>query len=139
MSAQLEHYHRKRAEMIQLLGGKCKHCETTENLEFDHVDPTQKKFTITKFYGLTLAKLMPELKKCQLLCKDCHLVKTREVDGFKAEHGSPGMYRHARCRCEPCKAAQRNYMNEYNRVNKDRLNEQRRARRALASAARIAS
>lgn len=128
MSAQLQHYHRKRAEMIKLLGGKCKHCGATENLEFDHVDRDKKEFNISRLYGLSMDKLKPELDKCQILCKPCHLEKTREVDGLKMVHGKDSMYRHAKCRCVPCKEAHSKVMADYQRKKMAELGPGWRAR-----------
>lgn len=91
--------------MVDMLGGKCVTCGATEKLEFDHKDRSQKSFNISKNYALTMDRLKPELDKCQLLCKTCHLDKTREEDGLKMEHGKYSMYRHGKCRCDPCKEA----------------------------------
>lgn len=107
MSIQLKHYYRKRAEMIQILGGKCADCGTTANLEFDHKDRSTKAFNISKMYGYSMDTLKDELAKCQLLCKDCHLIKTKEVDGLKSVHGKNSMYVHHKCRCSLCTEAHR--------------------------------
>jgi len=67
---------KKRAALIEHLGGKCCGCGVTENLQFDHIDRTKKSFTIGKCLGKTLDVLMEEANKCQLLCKECHQHKT---------------------------------------------------------------
>jgi 5-methylcytosine-specific restriction endonuclease McrA len=73
---------RKRKEnnrkyLIEMLGGKCVGCGITENLQFDHIDRKLKSFTIGKMLESSLEnKLIPEAKKCQLLCKSCHQLKT---------------------------------------------------------------
>lgn len=68
---------KKKAFLIEMLGGKCVGCGATENLQFDHIDRKQKSFTIGKMLGYSLEdKLIPEAKKCQLLCKFCHQIKT---------------------------------------------------------------
>ena len=73
---------RKRKEnnrkfLIEMLGGKCVGCGVTEKLQFDHIDRKQKSFTIGKMLESSLEnKLIPEAKKCQLLCKSCHQYKT---------------------------------------------------------------
>jgi hypothetical protein len=68
---------KKKAFLIEMLGGKCVGCGITENLQFDHIDRKQKSFTIGKMLGYSLEnKLIPEAKKCQLLCKSCHQIKT---------------------------------------------------------------
>jgi hypothetical protein len=68
---------KNRAYLIEMLGGKCVGCGVTENLQFDHIDRKQKSFTIGKRLESSLEnKLIPEAKKCQLLCKSCHQLKT---------------------------------------------------------------
>jgi len=62
--------------LIEMLGGKCKSCGTTKNLQFDHIDPTTKSFSIAKRYRCK--DVFEEIKKCQLLCYECHLKKTSE-------------------------------------------------------------
>ena len=67
---------KKKAALIEHLGGKCVGCGTTEKLQFDHIDRTKKSFTIGKCMGYTLEKLIDEANKCRLLCESCHRVKT---------------------------------------------------------------
>ena len=68
---------KNKAYLIEMLGGKCVGCGVTENLQFDHIDRKQKAFTIGKKLQSSLEnKLIPEAKKCQLLCKSCHQIKT---------------------------------------------------------------
>jgi hypothetical protein len=117
MSNQLNHYYRKRQELIAMLGGKCAKCGCTEDLEFDHIDRDKKSFDIGANYSRKIEDLLEELAKCQLLCADHHLEKTRELDGLKMEHGKLSMYRHAKCRCDLCKGAQADYMREWRRKN----------------------
>jgi 5-methylcytosine-specific restriction endonuclease McrA len=69
------YYVRKMAN-IEYLGGQCVSCGSTERLEFDHIDPSTKSYNIGKMWSLSQAKLVSELDKCQLLCYDCHRVKT---------------------------------------------------------------
>ena len=67
----------KRKEvLIEMLGGKCVSCGAIENLQFDHIDPTTKSFSIAKKY--ICKAVFEEIKKCQLLCYNCHLEKTAE-------------------------------------------------------------
>jgi hypothetical protein len=46
MNGQLAHYYRVKEKLIEELGGECVVCGTKEELEFDHVDPATKLFTI---------------------------------------------------------------------------------------------
>ena len=74
------HYINRRGEALEFLGGKCAICGSAENLEFDHIDPQQKSFSISGFLTHAWSKLEPELQKCQLLCEVCHKAKSK-VDG----------------------------------------------------------
>jgi hypothetical protein len=58
-------------EAKQKLGGKCLWCGTIENLEFDHIDPAQKLFTISAF-PYSVEMWWKEVEKCRLLCRSCH-------------------------------------------------------------------
>jgi 5-methylcytosine-specific restriction endonuclease McrA len=55
-------------QIIENLGGKCRFCSSTENLEFNHIDPLIK---VTEASYLHIMK-KDEWKKCELLCKKCH-------------------------------------------------------------------
>jgi 5-methylcytosine-specific restriction endonuclease McrA len=71
-------YDRRKAAAIDQLGGKCVRCGTKDDLDFDHMDPATKSFTIARrLAGVSEAKLQAELAKCQLLCGPCHLEKSR--------------------------------------------------------------
>jgi hypothetical protein len=70
------HYLRRRAKTIAFLGGKCAECGAIENLEFDHIDPAEKSFSVAPVLTHSWEKIESEIKKCQLLCKPCHALKT---------------------------------------------------------------
>lgn len=67
---------KRRQILIEHLGGKCCGCGTTQNLQFDHLDRTEKSFNIGKCLDYSLEKLIVEVDKCQLLCYNCHEVKS---------------------------------------------------------------
>ena len=73
---------RRRQKAIDLLGGKCAKCRATENLEIDHIDPETKdpklKGKLRQGFPWSWAwsRILVELAKCQLLCRDCHAAKT---------------------------------------------------------------
>ena len=72
-------YHRRRAEAIEQLGGRCAVCGTATDLNFDHVVASEKGFNIgTRLAGIAETKLQEELAKCQLLCEPCHKQKSAE-------------------------------------------------------------
>lgn len=66
----------RKLEAIELLGGVCVRCGTTENLQFDHIDPETKLFNISTYfeYGDETTFWM-EVAKCQLLCFPHHTEK----------------------------------------------------------------
>lgn len=124
MNGQLAHYYRVKAEMVEKLGGKCVSCGTVENLEFDHIDPSTKSFSIgSKIRCYAKVKILEEVKKCQLLCKSCHREKNK-VDNGEAQHGSLTMYTHYKCRCKPCKKSYRAWANNYKREWRRKRKEQ---------------
>lgn len=75
-----ERYHSRRAEAIRLLGSKCVQCNSTDNLEIDHVDPGSKVHKFTYYTYLSHDKFIEEVGKCQLLCQKCHREKSK-IDG----------------------------------------------------------
>ena len=62
------------AKIKELRGGKCVRCgydTCIKALEFHHVDPTQKDFTISNDH-FKLKEAIEESKKCILICSNCH-------------------------------------------------------------------
>lgn len=58
---------------------RCGYKEHPVSLDFDHIDPTSKNFTIARRIDLsTLSVLFSEIRKCQILCANCHRIKTYE-------------------------------------------------------------
>jgi 5-methylcytosine-specific restriction endonuclease McrA len=108
----MERYYRRKKEAYNLLGNKCAKCGLTRNLELDHIIKVKKKFDISK--NITQNRFIEELRKCQLLCKECHLTKTLSERGHKrakGEHGTISSYRY--CKCLKCKAAKAISNKEY--------------------------
>ena len=68
---------RCRSKCVEYLGGKCVKCGTTHNLQFDHIKRDTKKYTIAGRVRRNFTILKEELDKCQLLCVDCHKIKTK--------------------------------------------------------------
>ena len=97
------HKHRRRAQLIELLGGYCVRCGSTERLEFDHIDPTTKSFELGSDWTRAWDDLVAEARKCQLLCRPCHVAKGAE-DRPEPAHGTY-RYQYHRCRCSTCRAA----------------------------------
>ena len=69
-------YRRKlKQKAVDLLGGKCSKCgydKCLAALDFHHVDKTKKEFNIFGIKRKSWKKIVEELKKCILLCSNCH-------------------------------------------------------------------
>ena len=72
-----EYRDERKSYCIEYLGGKCVKCGTIHNLQFDHIKREGKKYTIGSRIHQDFTIIKEELDKCQLLCVDCHKVKTK--------------------------------------------------------------
>ena len=102
-----------RHEMIRLLGNKCIQCGTDEFLQFDHINREEKEYSISKIMLGNRRRLLKEIKKCQLLCDDCHRKK------HTSPHGTLASARH--CKCDLCKKVKSDYNKEYNKKRANSL------------------
>lgn len=125
-----------------LLGGACVNCQATKQLEFDHVIPEDKSFNLaTSCMEYALETILPELQKCQLLCRSCHMKKTISDRGpIMNDHGTPNMYVNRGCRCDDCRAS----WAAYTRKNSEKyyyknIEQERLKRREYAAAYRMGS
>lgn len=59
---------------LQSLKKECIICGEKEPicLDFHHINPEEKSFTIAKHQSLGKEKLLAEIKKCVCLCSNCH-------------------------------------------------------------------
>jgi hypothetical protein len=88
-----EYYKKIRAEIIQLLGGKCTNpfnlphpdwCNDTRCLQIDHVNGggIKEKKRVTnggqEYYGFVLRQIKLGSKDYQLLCANCNWIKRHE-------------------------------------------------------------
>lgn len=76
-----------RSRMYDYLQGKsCEKCGISDPrvLEFDHIDPKTKDFSIAKAMHdiMSWDKLLAEIQKCQILCANCHKIKTAAEQGW---------------------------------------------------------
>jgi len=63
------------AEWLQILRtvSGCEDCETHEGLlEHHHVDPSTKRYNISRMYHFSIDSLEEELEACVVLCRPCH-------------------------------------------------------------------
>lgn len=114
---ELARYHSRRGRAVERLGGRCVVCGSTENLEFDHIDAATKTGSIGSIWSYSEKRFLEEVDKCQLLCHEHHVDKTRVCGDHSGgrnrvdnpQHGTEVMYRRERCRCETCRQWKRDY------------------------------
>ena len=60
---------------------ECGYHEHSSALHFDHVNPDTKLFSIanSRIVMGDIMKLLDEVEKCQVLCANCHAIKTWET------------------------------------------------------------
>jgi 5-methylcytosine-specific restriction endonuclease McrA len=80
--------------------GPCVRCGSKKELTVDHVDPTKK--CDHKVWSWSEERRNEELAKCQVLCKDCHKLKTSGEQRKPLVHGTLSGYKHRGCRCPDC-------------------------------------
>lgn len=67
---------------------KCEHCGISDPLilDFDHIVPEEKSFTISERKDLPVDKLKKEIDKCRILCCNCHQIKSHfQLNTWKAK------------------------------------------------------
>ena len=65
----------RKLNLIQILGGKCQICgfdEFPDALEFHHENPNEKEYGLSSGNCHSLEQDLIEIKKCFLLCANCH-------------------------------------------------------------------
>ena len=81
---------RAKAAAIRLLGGKCSKCGWHGNqaaLQFHHKDASKKDFIIGNVGNKSWDSIKNEMKKCLLLCANCHMIEhsTKNDEKFLKE------------------------------------------------------
>lgn len=63
-------------QLVKEAGGKCQKCgynASIRALQFHHLDPEEKDFTVSTNITRGMNELREEVKKCVLLCSNCHV------------------------------------------------------------------
>ncbi len=80
-----------REKLVTYLTGKdCEICGENDirTLEFDHIRPAEKLFSISQGVrlGYSWSQIENEIKKCRLLCANCHKKHTSDQFGWYKSH-----------------------------------------------------
>lgn len=54
-------------------------------MDFDHRDPDTKMGTISRMRTATLARLTEEIDKCDIVCANCHRIRSAELFGSRPD------------------------------------------------------
>ena len=66
---------------------RCGYNEYAGSLDFDHIDTETKVRPVSRMTLGTIKNLILEVRKCVILCKNCHQVKTElNREYMKKEH-----------------------------------------------------
>ena len=97
----------KSARRSEFFAGKsCIDCGSTEELELDHIDPTEKDDH--KIWTWSAARRAVEIAKCEIRCRACHIERHAKQKRKLTVHGTAAAYRRRNgCRCDLCRAAHR--------------------------------
>ena len=71
-------YERGKAFVDEYLSDKkCSECgfDHPAALDFHHIDPDTKEFAVSTMKSLSLSRILEEIKKCEILCANCHRIK----------------------------------------------------------------
>jgi len=77
---------RAKAAAIKYLGGGCSKCGWSGDqaaFQFHHKNPKEKDFTIGNVANKSWSSIKAEMKKCILLCANCHTIEHSTKSGNK--------------------------------------------------------
>jgi len=82
----VERGHKLKIKIIRLLGGRCIDCDLEYNgknacvFQVHHKDPSKKLFVVNTrtLMNYAWARIINEIKKCELLCANCHFIRHNE-------------------------------------------------------------
>jgi len=75
-----------KCEVVKQKGNKCTICGWSGNIaafHLHHIDPSKKEFTISGGPTSNWEKICEEIKKCNLLCANCHAIIHAKYDDKK--------------------------------------------------------
>jgi hypothetical protein len=78
----------------------CACCGYKENpyaLDFDHLDPKSKIEGVSRMSSRNTERVKEEMAKCQVLCANCHRIKTHDPECFKTLLSNNSLARNRTC------------------------------------------
>ncbi len=101
-----------RARRLFFLKDKvCRNCGTEKNLQLDHINRADK--ISHRIWSWSKERIISEMNKCQILCKNCHRVKTTKENSIPGIfHGTRRQY-YRGCRCADCRRVEQIRMRKY--------------------------
>lgn len=78
-------HERIRLALMELRKGPCSDCCGIFDpfvMEFDHRDPATKVFSMANYGTRSLKRVKEELAKCDLVCANCHKLRTRKLSAY---------------------------------------------------------
>jgi hypothetical protein len=76
-----ERYEKQRAAVSAVKARPCADCGVqypSHVMDFDHREPAKKKFQISHNYMRPMKSIMAEIAKCDVVCANCHRIRTHE-------------------------------------------------------------
>jgi hypothetical protein len=70
-----ERRNENKQKAIKMMGERCQKCgydKCIHALDFHHIDPSKKAFTVSGKWHYPWSKIETEIKKCLLVCNRCH-------------------------------------------------------------------
>ena len=75
LALQKRRWRDRKKKAVDLFGGECTVCGYNKNIaafDFHHLDPSEKEYNWNTLKCRPWNEVIAELKKCTLLCKNCH-------------------------------------------------------------------
>lgn len=74
--------HRLMLDRIKMELGcqECGYCKDPIALQFHHINPEKKSFTISSYSDGPIMKILRETEKCIVLCANCHSILERNLN-----------------------------------------------------------
>lgn len=100
----------------------CQQCFPSVCMQYDYRDPTTKTVSVAHlvFISCSIEDIDREIAKCDLVCANCHALRTSKRRGKARQqrdrapftHGTMYGWMRAKCTCEPCSEAKKKWNQE---------------------------